>query len=109
MRALVQDLRYGIRVMVKAPAFSAGVIATAALAIGANAAIFSVAHAVLLRQLPYRNPERLAWGGSRQTAREKGPLNIPAFVAVRDGNPGLDRPSGSPPWNPPSAGEGGAD
>ncbi|HEV3458651.1 MAG TPA: ABC transporter permease [Thermoanaerobaculia bacterium] len=106
MRALVQDLRYGIRVMVKAPAFSAGVIATAALAIGANAAIFSVAHAVLLRQLPYRHPERLAWVWSRQTAREKGPFNIPDFVDVRDGNHVLERLSAMTPWNATLAGTG---
>jgi len=99
MRAVVQDLHYALRAMLKAPAFSAGVIATATLAIGANAAIFSVAHAVLLRQLPFREPERLAWVWVRHTARGKAPLNLPDFIDYRDGNRVFERLSAMAPWN----------
>jgi len=106
MRALIQDLRYGLRVMLRAPAFSAGVIATVTLAIGANAAIFSVAHAVLLRQLPFRDPERLVWVWSRQTSRGKAPFNVPDFVDYRDGNQVLERLSAMTPWNATLAGAG---
>ena len=104
MRSLFQDLRYAIRAMRKAPLFSTGIIATTTLAIGANAAIFSVAHAVLLRQLPFRDPERLVWMWSRHTFREKAPFNIPDFIDYRDGNRVLERLSALAPWNATLAG-----
>src|SRR6185295_9394612 len=57
--ALVQDLRYAIRTLARAPAFAALVLATLALGIGANTAIFSALNAVVLQPLPYPHAERL--------------------------------------------------
>ena len=59
MMNLWQDLRYSIRVLARAPLFSAAVIVTLGLAIGASTAVFSVVNTVLLRSLPLADPERL--------------------------------------------------
>src|SRR5262245_45588296 len=57
---LVQDVRYGVRVLAKAPVFTAVAILSLALGIGANTAIFSLVNSLLIRSLPVRAPERLA-------------------------------------------------
>jgi putative ABC transport system permease protein len=60
-----QDLRYGLRLVSRQPAFGIVVTLTLALGIGMNSAVFSVANAVLLRPLSYPAPERLVWFGLR--------------------------------------------
>src|SRR5438093_2809047 len=57
---LLRDVRYAVRLLLRAPGFAAVALITLALGIGANAAIFSVVRAVILRQPPYRDPARLA-------------------------------------------------
>jgi putative ABC transport system permease protein len=75
-RDLVQDLRFGVRSLRRAPAFAAATILTLALCIGANAAIFSVVDAIVLRPLPYAHPEQLVSIGTGVAAGE--------FLALRE-------------------------
>jgi putative ABC transport system permease protein len=85
MASWLHDLRDAVRLLRRAPLFSALVIGTLALAIAANTAIFSLVNAVLLRALPYRSPDRLVllYIGSSAFDRPFG-FSAPDFAAFRE-------------------------
>jgi len=88
METLWQDLRYGIRMLRSKPGFAVIAILALALGIGANTAIFSVVNAVILRPLPYPQPEQLAmvWLDNRRQGIHDDITSFPNFVDWRDQN-----------------------
>src|SRR5262245_18596265 len=99
MNTLLQDLRYGARMLAKNPGFALVAIITLALGIGANTAIFSLVNGILLRQLPFQEPERLVWVNSRRTASGKYPFTLPDFIDYRDQNRSLSGIAAYASWS----------
>ncbi len=95
---LWQDLRYGARMLMKQPGFAVVAALTLALGIGANTALFSLVNAVLLRQLPFEQPERLVWIWVRVTDRDRGVFSIPDFIDYRDQNQTLEQMTAFTIW-----------
>src|SRR6185503_16221904 len=86
VETLLQDIRYGLRMLRKNPGFAVGAVFTLALGIGANTTMFSVINAVLLRPLPYHESERLVWMTESGDEVANRWLSFPNFVDWRDRN-----------------------
>jgi putative ABC transport system permease protein len=86
MGTLLQDLRYGVRMLLKNPGFTLVAVLALALGIGANSAIFSVVNAVLLRPLPFEQPDRIvtAWGRTLDAGERRSNVSYPDFADWRD-------------------------
>ncbi|MGA9770722.1 MAG: ABC transporter permease [Blastocatellia bacterium] len=93
METLFQDLRYGIRMLLKRPGFTAVAVIALALGIGANTAIFSVVNAVLLKPLPFSEPDRLmtVYETDKERGVSQGAASYPDFADWRDQNHVFER------------------
>jgi predicted permease len=106
MRILIQDIRYGFRMLLKHPGFTAAAVLTLAIGIGANTAIFSVVQAVILRPLPFPRPEQLVmvW----ETDKSGAPTNMgyPTFADWRNQTHSFETMSALADWSPTLSGAG---
>ena len=86
MDSLLKDIRFGMRGLMKRPGFTAVAVITLALGIGANSAIFSVVNAVLLRPLPFKDPDRLmvVWERRENSGRANLTLSGHEYAAFKE-------------------------
>src|SRR2546425_8067488 len=101
MHSIWQDLRFGARMLLKQPGFTLVAVITLALGIGANTAIFSLVRGVVLRPLPFSEPERLI--GIRESKVGEGhsnPMAWRSFAAFRDRARTLEAVAAYLNWNP---------
>jgi putative ABC transport system permease protein len=109
METLFRDLRYGARMLIKNPVFTAVAVFSIALGIGANTAVFSVINGVLLKSLPFKDPESLVlvWGDEGNDDRLKGRNQLSAtdVADFRAQTTTLEEVSPYMGWNPIMSGD----
>jgi putative ABC transport system permease protein len=105
MNALWKDFLVAIRQFRRQPGFAFAAVVTLALAIGGNIAVFSVVNAVLLRALPFIDPERLVWIASVRSDNPSAPFTMPEFVDYRSQTRTLSGMSAFASWSAILAGE----
>jgi putative ABC transport system permease protein len=109
METFFRDLRYGFRMLIKNPMFTAVAVISLGLGIGANTAVFSVINAVLLKSLPFKDPESLVlvWGDAQDQDRLRGRNQLSAtdVADFRSQTTTLEEVSPYMGWNPIMSGD----
>lgn len=108
MDTLIQDLRYGMRVLFRKPGFAAVAVLTLAIGIGANTAIFSVVNGILLRPLPYKDAGRIVtlWQSNIQKGVERVDVSPANFIDWQEKNQVFDEMSVIEPYSFSLTGQG---
>ncbi|HZE69970.1 MAG TPA: ABC transporter permease [Pyrinomonadaceae bacterium] len=108
MDTLIRDLRYATRSLLKRPGFTAIVVITLALGIGANAAVFSVINAVLLRPLPYREADRIVtlWQNDTKAGIPRNDVSPANFIDWSEQSKSFEAIAGIEPFGFSLLGEG---
>jgi len=101
LETLWQDLRYGLRMLLKNPGFTMVAVVALALGVGANSAIFSVVNSLLLRPLPFEQPDRLAqvWEANPRRGKMEMPASFPNFADWRDQNQVFEQAAAYSDWS----------
>jgi hypothetical protein len=95
---MLADLRFALRLWRRHPLFACAGVLSIAVAIGANTAVFSLVHAVLVAQLPYRDPDRLVWIWSTRTDRDKAFFCLPDLADFIEQTRTLEELAAVTPW-----------
>ncbi|MCI0489539.1 MAG: ABC transporter permease [Blastocatellia bacterium] len=100
MQVLLQDLRYGARMLLKRPGFTVVAVLTLALGIGANTAIFSVVNGALLSPLPFKEPDRLVmlWTQNMERGVERSDVSLDDYLDWQKGSNGFEQLAAYGPW-----------
>ncbi len=93
MNSILLDLRYSLRTLRKSPSFAVAAILSLAIGIGATAAVFSIANALLLRPLPYKDPDRLVilWNRSPGLGITEDWFSTAQYFDIKNGHHGLEQ------------------
>jgi putative ABC transport system permease protein len=109
MDTFFRDIRYGVRMLIKNPVFTMIAVISLALGIGANTAVFSVVNAVLLKSLPFKDPETLVliWGdsGNQDRLKQRNQLSATDVADFRNQATSFEDVSTFTGWNPIMSGD----
>ncbi|HKP35721.1 MAG TPA: ABC transporter permease [Pyrinomonadaceae bacterium] len=108
MQNLLRDLRYSVRMLVKSPGFTAVAVLSIAIGIGANTSVFSVVNAVLLKSLPFKEPESLmlVWGRTNDSRlQDRNQISATDVADLRHENTVFEDVAVFTGWNPIMSGD----
>src|ERR1044072_710511 len=109
MQNILRDLRYSVRMLLKSPGFTTVAVLSIALGIGANTSVFSVVNAVLLKSLPYHDPESLmlVWGKTSDSRlQDRNQVSATDVADLRNQNTVFEDVATFTGWNPIISGDG---